>query len=180
MPTFIAVTPVLERAVFPLWRRVLGALPTPLQRVGLGHVVNIASMVAAALVERQRLSVVRAHHGTDEALGWVTPMTVLWLLIPLSIVGVGEALHFPGNMAFYYQEFPQTLRSTATAMAPLIIALGFYLSTVFVDVVRRVTSWLPGNINQGRLENVYCTVAVAATVNFGYFLICASLYKSGK
>lgn len=180
MPTFIAVTPVLERAVFPLWRRVLGALPTPLQRVGLGHVVNIASMVAAALVERQRLSVVRAHHGTDEALGWVTPMTVLWLLIPLSIVGVGEALHFPGNMAFYYQEFPQTLRSTATAMAPLIIALGFYLSTVFVDVVRRVTSWLPGNINQGRLDNVYWTVAVAATVNFGYFLICASLYKSGK
>ena len=105
-------------------------------------------------------------------------MSVLWLIIPLGVVGVGEALHFPGNMAFYYQEFPKTLRSTATAMAPLLIAMGFYLSTVFVDVVRRVTAWLPGNINQGRLDNVYWAVAVMAAVNFGYFLVCASLYKS--
>ncbi|OEL25488.1 Protein NRT1/ PTR FAMILY 2.3 [Dichanthelium oligosanthes] len=180
LAAFIAATPVLERAVFPLWCRVTGVLPTPLQRVGLGHVVNVAGMVAAALVERRRLSVMRAHHGADEALGWVTPMSVLWLLIPLAIVGVGEALHFPGNMAFYYQEFPKTLRSTATAMAPLLIAMGFYLSTVFVDVVRRVTAWLPGNINQGRLDNVYWTVAVTATVNFGYFLVCVCLYKSRK
>ncbi|KAG2628432.1 protein NRT1/ PTR FAMILY 2.7-like [Panicum virgatum] len=179
LAAFIAATPVLERAVFPLWRRATGALPTPLQRVGLGHVVNLAGMVAAALVERRRLHVVRAHHGANvDAPGLVTPMSVLWLIIPLGVVGIGEALHFPGNMAFYYQEFPKTLRSTATAMAPLLIALGFYLSAVFVDVARRVTAWLPGNINKGRLDNVYWAVAVMAAVNFGYFLVCASLYKS--
>ncbi|KAL6865029.1 hypothetical protein ACP4OV_016180 [Aristida adscensionis] len=177
---FIAATAVLDRAVFLIWRRATGALPTPLQRVGAGHVVNILCMVSAALVERRRLGVVRAHPGADEAPGWVTPMSVLWLLIPLCIAGVGEALHFPGNMAFYYQEFPKTLRSTATAMAPLLIALGFYLSTVFVDVVRRVTSWLPGNINQGRLDNVYWAVVAVTTVNFGYFLICVSLYNNRK
>ncbi|KAL6627546.1 hypothetical protein ACP70R_031272 [Stipagrostis hirtigluma subsp. patula] len=178
LAAFIAATPVLERAVFPLWRRATGAPPTPLQRVGLGHVVNIASLVAAAIVERRRLSVVRGHGG--EMPGWVTPMSVLWLLIPLGVAGVGEALHFPGNLAFYYQEFPKTLRSTATAMAPLLIALGYYLSTVFVDVVRQVTGWLPGNINQGRLDNVYWAVAVTATINFGYFLICVSRYKIGN
>ncbi|KAL6626609.1 hypothetical protein ACP70R_030335 [Stipagrostis hirtigluma subsp. patula] len=177
LAAFIVATPVLDRAVFPLWRRATGTPPTPLQRVGLGHVVNVASVVAAALVERRRLSIVRGHHDAGEVVGWVTPMSVLWLLIPLTIVGVGEALHFPGNVAFFYQEFPKTLRSTATAMAPLLIALGFYLSTVFVDVVRRVTAWLPGNINQGRLDNVYWAVVVAATVNFGYFLICAKCYK---
>jgi solute carrier family 15 (peptide/histidine transporter), member 3/4 len=83
-------------------------------------------------------------------------------------------------MAFYYQEFPKTLRSTATAMAPQLIALGFYLSTVFVDVVRRVTPWLPGNINNGRLDNVYWAVATVTTVNFGYFLVWVSLYKTRK
>ncbi|KAI4967809.1 hypothetical protein ZWY2020_014061 [Hordeum vulgare] len=174
---FIAITPVLDRAVFPLWRRITGMPPSPLQRVGLGHVVNITGMVVAALVERRRLSVVHAHDGADGEAGWVTPMSVLWLLLPLGVVGIGEALHFPGNMAFYYLEFPKTLRSLATAMAPLLIAMGFYLSTVFVDVVRRVTAWLPENINQARLDNVYWTLAVAVTVNFGYFLICVSRYR---
>jgi peptide/histidine transporter 3/4 len=107
-------------------------------------------------------------------------MSVLWLLVPLGIVGAGGALHFPGNMAFYYQEFPKKLRSTATAMAPLLIVLGFYLSTVFVDVVRQVTAWLPGDINQGRLDNVYWALAVTAMANFGYFLVCVSLYKRRK
>jgi peptide/histidine transporter 3/4 len=179
LSAFIVVTPVLDRAVFPLWRRITGTSPSPLQRVGLGHVVNIAGMVVAALVERRRLSIVHELHGTDDAAlaGWVTPMSVLWLIFPLAVVGIGEALHFPGNMAFYYLEFPKTLRSLATAMAPLLITMGFYLSTVFVDVVRRVTPWLPGNINKGRLDNVYWTLAVAVTLNFGYFLFCARRYK---
>jgi peptide/histidine transporter 3/4 len=175
---FIAVTPVLDRVVFPLWRRIVGVPPSALQRVGLGHVLNIAGMVAAALVERRRLSIVHELHGANEVApaGWVTPMSVLRLIFPLAVIGIGEALHFPGNMAFYYLEFPKTLRSLATAMAPLLIALGFYLSTMFVDVVRRVTAWLPGNINQGRLDNVYWTLAVAVTINYGYFLLCASRY----
>ncbi|KAF7106090.1 hypothetical protein CFC21_106851 [Triticum aestivum] len=167
---FIVATPVLDRAVFPLWHKITDTPASPLQRVGLGHVVNIAGMVAAALVERRRLSGMRAHPGG-------TPMSVLWLLLPLGVVGAGEALHFPGNMAFYYMEFPKTLRSLATAMAPLLIAMGFYISTVFVDIVRRVTAWLPGNIDQGRLDNVYWTLAVAATLNFGYFLVCVWRYK---
>lgn len=178
LTAFIVATPFLERIMFPLWRKVKGgsALPTPLQRIGIGHVVNISAMVAAALVERRRLGVVHAHpHSKDEM---VTAMSVLWLFIPLGLVGVGESLHLPGNLAFYYQEFPKTLRSMATAMAPLLIALGFYFSTVILGVVRRVTAWLPANINQGRVDTVYWTVAVAGTVNFGYFLVCACRYKN--
>ncbi|XP_047044472.1 protein NRT1/ PTR FAMILY 2.7-like [Lolium rigidum] len=173
---FIAVTPVLDRVAFPLWRRIAGVPPSALQRVGLGHVVNVAGMVVAALVERRRLTIVHLLHG-EAAAGWVTPMSVLWLVFPIAIVGIGEALNFPGNMAFYYMEFPKALRSLATAMAPLLIAMGFYFSTLFVDVVRRVTAWLPGNINQGRLDNMYWTLAAAATINFGYFLLCAGRYK---
>ncbi|CAM0947601.1 unnamed protein product [Alopecurus aequalis] len=174
---FIAFTPVLDRAVFPLWRRAVGTPLTALQRVGLGHVVQIAAMVVAALVERRRLGIVSELHGADQAAGWVTPMSVLWLVFPLALVGIGEALHFPGNMAFYYLEFPKSLRSLATAMAPLLIAMGFYLGTAYVGVVRRVTAWLPANINKGRLDNVYWSLAVVVTINFGYFLVCACRYK---
>ncbi|VAH98943.1 unnamed protein product [Triticum turgidum subsp. durum] len=137
----------------------------PLQRVGIGHVLNVGALVAAALVERRRL----AQPGV--------PMSVMWLLFPMGIAGVGEALHFPGNMAFYYQEFPKTLRSLATAMAPMLVALGFFSSTMFMDVVARVTMWLPENIDHGRLDNVYWTLAAVGTFNFAYFLACDRRYK---
>ncbi|KAF8652427.1 hypothetical protein HU200_009282 [Digitaria exilis] len=160
---FIAATPVLERAVFPLWCRATGALPTPMKRVGLGHFVNIAGMVVAALVERRRLGIVSVHHGANEAPEWVTPMSVLWLLIPLGLVGAGEACI-----------------SRACRRFLLLWGSISAVSTVFVDVVRRVTTWLPGNINLGRLDNLYWALAVTATVNSGYFLICVLLYKSSK
>ncbi|KAK3139066.1 hypothetical protein QOZ80_5AG0377300 [Eleusine coracana subsp. coracana] len=181
LAAFAVVTLVVDRTVFPLWRRVTGALPTPLQRVGLGHVLNVAAMVSAALVERRRLRIVREHHGGgSEALGWVAPMSVMWLVFPLGLAGAGEAVHFPGNMAFYYQEFPATLRTLATAMAPLLSALGFFLTTPFVDMVKRETSWLPLNINEGRLDNVFWILAAVAAANFGYLLVCVSLYKGTK
>ncbi|KAI4991527.1 hypothetical protein ZWY2020_039913 [Hordeum vulgare] len=54
-----------------------------------------------------KVAVVHAHDGADGEAGWVTPMSVLWLLLPLGVVGIGEALHFPGNMAFYYLSSPR-------------------------------------------------------------------------
>lgn len=181
LAAFIVVALFVDRVVFPLWRRATGAIPTPLQRVGLGHVLNVAAMVSAALVERRRLRIVRGHHGAgSEALGWVTPMSVMWLVFPLGLAGAGEAVHFPGNMAFFYLEYPARLRSLATAMAPLLSGLGFFLTTPFLDMVKRDTSWLPVNINEGRLDNVYWTLAAVAAANFGYLLICISLYKGRK
>ncbi|KAL6011104.1 hypothetical protein ACLOJK_001548 [Asimina triloba] len=56
-------------------------------------------------------------------------------------------------------------------MTALVIGIGFY-----VDSIRRVTRWLPDNINQARIDNVYWAMAVVWVVNFGYFLLCAKLY----
>ncbi|VAH98938.1 unnamed protein product [Triticum turgidum subsp. durum] len=74
-------------------------------------------------------------------------------------------------------EFPKTLRSLATAMAPMLVALGFFSSTMFMDVVTRATAWLPENIDHGRLDNVYWTLAAVGTLNFAYFLACDRRYK---
>lgn len=118
----------------------------------------------------------RAHNLEDHATS-VVPMSALWLVLPLALVGIGEAMHFPGGMAFYYQEFPVSLHSTATAMAALLIGIGYYLSTGIVGLVRMVSEWLPDNINSGRIDNVYWMLAVVGVVNFGYFQLCAWLYK---
>ena len=104
-------------------------------------------------------------------------MSVLWLVPQLALAGIGEAFHFPGNTNLFYQEFPAALKSTATAMVAMFIGIAYYLSTALVGVVRRATGWLPNDINQGRMDHVYWVLFVVGVVNFGYYLVCAWLYK---
>ncbi|KAK1312564.1 Nitrate excretion transporter 1 [Acorus calamus] len=119
--------------------------------------------VGSALVEQDRLRSITAH-GPG-------------LLPPLVVVGVGEALHFPGQVGLYYQEFPEELWSTSTAMIALTVGIGFYLSTAVVDLVKRTTGWLPDDINAGRVDKVYWMLAVVGMINFCYYVVCARLYK---
>ncbi|XP_042388401.1 protein NRT1/ PTR FAMILY 2.7-like [Zingiber officinale] len=167
---------LLDRFLLPLWHHLTRHTPTPLQRVGVGHFFNAAGMAASALVEHARARVVRAHRKESEA-GWVVPMSALWLVVPLVLVGVGEAFHFPGQVALYYREFPSMLRNTSTGMIAVTIALGFYLSTAVIDLIRRTTGWLPDNINASRLEKVYWIVTVLTIANFSYYIACAALYR---
>ncbi|KAJ4979375.1 hypothetical protein NE237_010155 [Protea cynaroides] len=174
--TAIAIS-VVDRFLPSTWSRLTGHLLTPLQGIRIGHVLNIKGMASYALMESRRLHVVRSHHIEDQISSIVMPMSALWLAMPLAIVGVGEAFHFPRQVSLFYQEFPVPLRSTATAMVSLLLATGFYMSTVVIDLVQRVTSWLPNNINQGRMDNMFWMSVVIGVANFGYYLVCAKLYK---
>ncbi|RZR76592.1 hypothetical protein BHM03_00001437 [Ensete ventricosum] len=168
---------LLDRLILPLWHKLSPHPLRPLLRLGLGHIINTAGMAASALVERKRASIVRSHQAESQHGEWVVPMTAMWLVLPLAVTGVAEALHFPFQVALYFQAFPRSLRSTATGMMAVIIALGFYLSAAMVDIVRRVTGWLQDDINSSKVENVYCLVAGLTLVNFGYYVLCAKLYQ---
>ncbi|KAI3866076.1 hypothetical protein MKX03_003538 [Papaver bracteatum] len=165
---------IVDSLVMPTYQKLRCRPLTPLQRVGIGHVLTIAGMAASAIVERKRLSIVWSKNLTSSTSA--VTMSAFWLVLPLALVGVGEAFHFPGPVSLYYQEFPVSLRSTSTAMISLLVAVGFYLSTAMIDVVRRSTGWLPNNINHGRLDNMFWLLVVIGVLNFGYFIVCSVLY----
>ncbi|KAL6967381.1 hypothetical protein U1Q18_033189 [Sarracenia purpurea var. burkii] len=105
-------------------------------------------------------------------------MSVFWLVPQLVLAGVGEAFHFPGNATLFYQEFPTSLKSTSTALVAMFFGLAFFLSTGVVGLVRRATSWLPNNINQGRMDNVYWVLfGLGYHVYVGYQLLSLAGYK---
>ncbi|XP_058199681.1 protein NRT1/ PTR FAMILY 2.6-like isoform X2 [Rhododendron vialii] len=177
MLVFIPVSTCLtiifvDRFFFPVWQKVTGRFPPPLQRIGIGHVLCALSMAVSAVVESNRLK--EAH---DIGANSIVPMSALWLVPQLALAGMGEAFHFPGNTALFYQEFPVTLKSTATAMVTMMISIAFYLSTAVVGIVQRETNWLPDNINEGRLDNVYWVCFGLGGVNFVYYLGCSWFYK---
>ncbi|KAM7280565.1 hypothetical protein ACFE04_007699 [Oxalis oulophora] len=167
--TAISIT-FVDRLLYPMWQNIIGQAPTPFQRIGFGHIFNITSAIVAALVESKRLKL-------QYLAGPTVPMTVLFLVPQMVLIGFGEAFHYPGQVTLYYQEFPKSLRNTATAMVSMIMGIAYYLSTALVDLVQRVTNWLPDNTNSGRLDNVYWILVGLGTLNFFYFLVCARSYK---
>ncbi|XP_047965504.1 protein NRT1/ PTR FAMILY 2.7-like [Salvia hispanica] len=160
---------LIDRCVRPAWKRLTPGSKdlTPLQLIGIGHVFNFASMALSAVVEARR----RRHL-----------ISVMWLVPQMVVVGLGEAFHFPGQVGLYYQEFPACLKGVATAMVAMLVGVAFYLSTAVVDFMRRVTDWLPDDIDEGRLDYVYWVMVVIGVANFGYFLVISWLYhyKNGE
>ncbi|KAM3698215.1 hypothetical protein ACB098_06G172000 [Castanea mollissima] len=167
---------IVDRFFTPMWRNLTHRPLTPIQRIGIGHVINILGLVGYGLIEIRRLHEVRTHNLANQP-SLVVPMSAFWLVVPLAIVGIGEGFHFPGSVALYYQEFPMSLKSMSTAMVSLLIAIGFFLSSVIIDLIKRTTIWLPDDINVGRMDNVYWMLTVIGVVNFGYYIICAKLFK---
>jgi len=170
--TCITIT-FMDRVLSPLLTKRIRTSLTPLQRVGIGHVLTVVSMVLSALVESKRIKLDKSHHQNSV----VVPMSVFWLAPQLAISGIGLAFHSPGYVGFYYQEFPGSLKSTSTAVVAVFMGVAFYLGNGVMDLVQKVTGWLPENINNGRLDNVFWVISVFGALIFVYYVVCASLYE---
>ncbi|WMV56367.1 hypothetical protein MTR67_049752 [Solanum verrucosum] len=166
---------IIDRFLYPFLAKYTTFTLTPLQRIGIGHVITIFSMAVSALVESRRLRIVRTHKLQGQNND-IVPMSVFWLVPQLALNGIGEGFHFPGHIAFYYQEFPTSLKSTSTAMVALFIGIAYYLGNTLIDLVQRLSGWLPDNINKGRIDNVFWLCCILGSANFMYYVVCASLY----
>ncbi|CAN4098895.1 unnamed protein product [Withania somnifera] len=162
-----------DRVLFFLLNRCIRTSLTPLRRVGIGHMLMVVSMALSALVESKRIKLVKSYHQNSV----LVPMSVFWLAPQLVVSGIGLAFHSPGYVGFYYQEFPRSLKSTSTAMVAVFMGAAFYLGNEVMDLVQRVTGWLPENIDNGRLDNFFWVICVFGALNFVYYLVCASLYE---
>ncbi|KAJ6841758.1 protein NRT1/ PTR FAMILY 2.7-like isoform X1 [Iris pallida] len=162
MAAAVVCIPLLEGIVLRRWH------VTPLQRIGASHLLTFVSLAGTAVVESRRL--------TSAPEGGA--MSVLWMVPPLVLVGLGEALYFPAQLVFYFQEFPESLRSSSAGMTALMTGIGCYLSTTAITLIQRFTDWWRDDIDESRFDNVYWMLAAVVLLNFGYFLICAVRYKS--
>ncbi|CAN4119028.1 unnamed protein product [Withania somnifera] len=115
-------------------------------------------------------------------------------LTPLQRVGIGHALTIACMAVSALFESRQLMvarshhlqgkkdaivpiSNTSTAMVSLFIGIDFYLGNVLIDLVQRQSGWLPDNINDGRMDNVFWLCCTLGSVNFIYFLVVASFYK---
>ncbi|MQL86061.1 hypothetical protein Taro_018596 [Colocasia esculenta] len=175
--------PLYDRVLVPFAAGITGKEGgiTVLQRMGVGIVIAVVSVIVAALVERKRRAAALLHGGP----GGVAPISAMWLAPQLALNGLAEAFNVIAQVEFFYKQFPDHMRSVACSLVFLTAAIAGYLSSAMLVVVRRYTggrgpgghSWMEDDINLGRVDYFYYLIAAMGVVNLAYFLVCAHLYR---
>ncbi|KAF1001610.1 hypothetical protein AG4045_014386 [Apium graveolens] len=92
-------------------------------------------------------------------------------------------------MEFFYSEAPKGMKSLSTSFSWLSLSIGYYLSTVFVEIINSVTGkytsskrgWLEGlDMNKNHVELFYWFLAILSIVNLGNYVYWANWYKYKK
>ncbi|KAG9146119.1 hypothetical protein Leryth_015906 [Lithospermum erythrorhizon] len=171
---------VYDRLIMPIWKKWKGKQGfSSLQRIALGLVLSTIGMVVAALAETKRLSVAKSAGRNTSTL----PLTVFILIPQFFLVGSGEAFIYTGQLDFFITQSPKSMKTMSTGLFLTTLALGFFVSSFLVSVIKKVTGshggqgWLADNINYGRLDLFYWLLAVLGVINFAIYLICALWYK---
>lgn len=176
----IALVPVYEAAFVPAMRRLTGVDTgiTPLQRIGVGLFAVTFSMVAAALVESHRRQASLSGDGRLLSIFWIAPQFLVF--------GLSEMFTAVGLIEFFYKQSLAGMQAFLIAMTYCSYSFGFYLSSVLVSLVNRVTSkspangggWLSNNdLDKDRLDLFYWLLAVLSILNFFNYLFWSRWYS---
>lgn len=178
---FISILlPFYEYIFVPFARKISGHPSgiTQLQRVGVGLVLSAISMAVAGFVEVKRRN--------QSLLDPKNPISLFWLSFQYGIFGIADMFTFVGLLEFFYREAPVGMRSLSTSFTYISLSFGYFLSSVFVDIINSVTEkvtpsklgWLHGlDLNKNNLNLFYWFLAILSCLNFINYLYWATWYK---
>ncbi|KAI9101504.1 hypothetical protein K1719_023986 [Acacia pycnantha] len=173
----IVFVPLYETVFVPIARRFTGKDSgiSPLQRIGIGLFIATFSMVAAAMVEYKRKN-----------LSSNRTLSIFWIAPQFLIFGLSEMFTAVGLVEFFYKQSLEGMQSFLTAMTYCSYSFGFYLSSLLVSLVNKITSssgggWLSDNdLNKDRLDLFYWLLASLSFINFFNYLFWSRWYSSNS
>ncbi|XP_076906070.1 protein NRT1/ PTR FAMILY 5.2-like [Bidens hawaiensis] len=154
---------------------------TLLQRMTIGIIIHIVTMVVASLVERDRLSVAK-DHGIYK-IGQIVPLKIYILIPQFALLGVADCFLEVAKLEFFYDQAPEGMKSLGTAYFTTSLGVGSFLSSFILSTVADVTKrnghkgWILNNLNVSHLDYYYAFYAVLSVVNFLFFLFVAKNFE---
>lgn len=184
MLSMLSTIAFYDRVFVPVTRRFSGLDRgiSFLHRMGIGFVISIFATLVAGFMEVKRKNAALEHGLIDHPHSTI-PISVFWLVPQYSLHGIAEAFMSIGHLEFFYDQAPESMRSSAMALFWLAISFGNYLSSLLVSLVHRFTAkadgsnWLRNdNISKGKLEYFYWLLTLLQVANLVYYLCCAKMY----
>ncbi|GAV63304.1 PTR2 domain-containing protein [Cephalotus follicularis] len=173
----IIVVPLYDTFFVPFARKITGHESgiSPLIRIGLGLFVATFSMVSAAIMEKKR---------RDAAVNSGKILSIFWISPQFLIFGLSEMFTAVGLIEFFYKQSLNGMQAFLTAMTYCSYSFGFYLSSLLVSLVNKITAsssnggWLHDNdLNKDRLDLFYWLLAALSLLNFLNYLFWSRWYS---
>ncbi|CAJ2649276.1 unnamed protein product [Trifolium pratense] len=174
----IVVVPLYDTLFVPFARKITGHESgiSPLQRIGIGLFLATFSMVSAAVMEKKR---------RDAALNLNQTLSIFWITPQFIIFGLSEMFTAVGLIEFFYKQSLKGMQTFFTAITYCSYSFGFYLSSLLVSLVNRITSsttngggWLhDNNLNKDKLDLFYWLLAALSFLNFLNYLYWSRWYS---
>ncbi|XP_058752613.1 protein NRT1/ PTR FAMILY 4.4-like [Vicia villosa] len=177
----IVIVPLYDTLFVPFARKITGHESgiTPLQRIGVGLFLVTFSMVSAAIMEKKR---------RDAALNMNQTLSIFWIAPQFIIFGMSEMFTAVGLIEFFYTQSLNGMQTFLTSITYCSYSFGFYLSSVLVSLVNKITSskggdgvggWLhDNNINKDKLDLFYWLLAALSFLNFLNYLFWSRWYSN--
>ncbi|KAK3018988.1 hypothetical protein RJ639_003407 [Escallonia herrerae] len=170
---------IYEKVLVPALRRATGNERgiNILQRIGIGMVFAVVTMVVAALVERKRLRVV----DSDQVKGSLS-MSVFWLAPQFLIIGFGDGFALVGLQEYFYDQVPDSMRSLGLGLYLSVIGVANFLSSFIITIVDHVTkkggkSWFGKDLNSSRLDYFYWLLAAITAADLCIYVLLARRFS---
>ncbi|KAH0671072.1 hypothetical protein KY289_025565 [Solanum tuberosum] len=134
LTTMLCTVAFYDRVFVPIARKFTGLERgiSFLSRMGIGFFISVLATLVAGFIEVKRKNVASSYGLVDKPKS-IVPISVFWLVPQYCLHGIAEAFMSIGHLEFFYDQAPESMKSTATALFWTSISAGNYLSTFLMD-----------------------------------------------
>ncbi|CAG2248766.1 PHT [Mytilus edulis] len=177
----LILIPLMEIFIYPFLKRI-NRPPSLLQRMGLGMIFAVLSVVAAGVLEIYRKHDISLNQTIFDKDYNASSISIFTQIPQFTLMGTSEVFTSVSGMEFTYSEAPDMMKGVCMGLYLDTIGIGAFFALMIIKIVNGIFKdpWLPDDINNGKAENLFFLFAVLTFLNFILFIFVAKRYKNSK